>query len=874
MKFRETMSILSLFWYHTHMRFSLGKVLLGIATIALLLNPTKILAFSAGVAMNWSITNAIPSAEELKKAGITVVRVVYKKGQEDSFKKQLATYYSAGIQTIIVLNQESIFLCPADGKVTKEFLDAYVGMIKEVVPLFAEHHPAFEIWNEPDGKSESSIYLEPKSFGILLGAAYNAVKEISPSSPVISGGASSGDPNYFNEITAMYGGNIPADGIGVHPYPVGSNPVQHTLNVIRSYQRFNKPLWITEVGAQGDSPEIAAYLKGVLDGNPQVRVFVWYMWSDAMHPGWGLVRGTDSSTKKLVYDVMASATKTSAGFSTERGGHVDVPEAESGPAGGECGGIPDEPAPIPMCPENGINQVVDLTFAASWKELAANTLFNKSLYKIKGVGAQNIALPQNVEWLSDVTRHMLPHYFTHIKSEDPLNVPPGATAIIENRDEIPITMRGMVSADLDVVAKDNTPTTELSQNKTTIHNLYKDTHSKESQKIDDNQRILSCLTSKESCTKNTENAINLTKPSNVLAEKIEVPCNPSETGMIEGLTSAPDGDNAFEEDEETDNGLIFNVTTSFIAFIGDLADKALTDEQKEQFEDTLEKNGVPLKTKLCTCTMLSNETDLRDNTKNGTTGLLPKEIGDKFVDEQHQAKFENGNYGANKISDPFDEKATKELTPSFSFTKGVTDIFHFEVCKALDFTSPMYEQNCSRGKVSTNSLNNLPLDKEDPPGAVPGDIATLLAGIPENFISMELTPEQYAYLMSQIQVLIDTYVKTGRWRGSQLANKDYQRQIHEYADANNINEAFLYALWIEETHASSAGTFPFGCGRYTEFSDSLNCVALNSVTSTYIRKPLPEALCRYADGHYPCDFTAHPNFIPNLTAYIRMLYQL
>lgn len=169
MKFRETMSILSLFWYHTHMRFSLGKVLLGIATIALLLNPTKILAFSAGVAMNWSITNAIPSAEELKKAGITVVRVVYKKGQEDSFKKQLANYYSAGIQTIIVLNQESIFLCPADGKVTKEFLDAYVGMIKEVVPLFAEHHPAFEIWNEPDGKSESSIYLEPKSFGILLG---------------------------------------------------------------------------------------------------------------------------------------------------------------------------------------------------------------------------------------------------------------------------------------------------------------------------------------------------------------------------------------------------------------------------------------------------------------------------------------------------------------------------------------------------------------------------------------------------------------------------------------------------------------------------------------------------------------------------------
>lgn len=136
-----------------------------------------------------------------------------------------------------------------------------------------------------------------------------------------------------------------------------------------------------------------------------------------------------------------------------------------------------------------------------------------------------------------------------------------------------------------------------------------------------------------------------------------------------------------------------------------------------------------------------------------------------------------------------------------------------------------------------------------------------------NLITAPLTDEQRARLMTKVQGLIDTYVTSGRWPNSQLANPDYQQQIHAAAQQYGINEAFLYALWIEETHASSAGDYPFGCGSSTDFSASLSCVMTDPTVQTYIRDPLPEALCMYAEGHRDCTFEDHPNFVRNLMYY-------
>ena len=130
--------------------------------------------------------------------------------------------------------------------------------------------------------------------------------------------------------------------------------------------------------------------------------------------------------------------------------------------------------------------------------------------------------------------------------------------------------------------------------------------------------------------------------------------------------------------------------------------------------------------------------------------------------------------------------------------------------------------------------------------------------------------------MERIQDLIQQRVLTGSWPNSQLADPARQAAIHQFAIANGVNEAFLYALWIEETHASSVGTYPFGCDSWkmNQFEQSLNCVVNDPVTKTYMRGSFSNAMCMYADGHANCDFSAHPNFIRNLSAYIKLLYPL
>ena len=151
--------------------------------------------------------------------------------------------------------------------------------------------------------------------------------------------------------------------------------------------------------------------------------------------------------------------------------------------------------------------------------------------------------------------------------------------------------------------------------------------------------------------------------------------------------------------------------------------------------------------------------------------------------------------------------------------------------------------------------------------------AEFLEQYSETLITTALTPSQRALLMARIQELIDRYVANGAWPGSELGNTVFQDQIRQFAQDNGINEAFLYALWIEETHASSVGDYPFGCNGWTreEFTESLNCVANDPTVRTYIRGDLDRALCMYADGHYPCDFTAHPNFVRNLMYYYDFL---
>lgn len=65
---------------------------------------------------------------------------------------------------------------------------------------------------------------------------------------------------------------------------------------------------------------------------------------------------------------------------------------------------------------------------------------------------------------------------------------------------------------------------------------------------------------------------------------------------------------------------------------------------------------------------------------------------------------------------------------------------------------------------------------------------------------------------------------------------------------------------IEESGAGAFDSaYALGCegASKTDLDAQLNCL----FARPYANKGFEEFMCMYADGHYPCDFSAHPNFV-------------
>lgn len=107
------------------------------------------------------------------------------------------------------------------------------------------------------------------------------------------------------------------------------------------------------------------------------------------------------------------------------------------------------------------------------------------------------------------------------------------------------------------------------------------------------------------------------------------------------------------------------------------------------------------------------------------------------------------------------------------------------------------------------------------------------------------------------------------WIGSKF-EQNYQKII-DFATQHGFNPTLLLALYLEESHGEAAGTYPLGCGNATTLDGSLQCFATDPAIQSYRHAPLWEFMCRYSDGHYPCDYSAHPNFVRNVFDFYNQL---
>lgn len=169
--------------------------------------------------------------------------------------------------------------------------------LKKRFAKFKSEYPEilhWEIGNEPDSHGNSSSYQTDLDFSYWLYTARQAM----PYDYLIAGGLVSGDANYLNRVDLT---NV--DAIALHPY--GQSPARDGWGVgfvgdlIDSYLRFSKPIWITEFGGEeslfNNEHERAVYHSGmlqVLASYSQVLASIVFCYSDTMVPGFGLVTST------------------------------------------------------------------------------------------------------------------------------------------------------------------------------------------------------------------------------------------------------------------------------------------------------------------------------------------------------------------------------------------------------------------------------------------------------------------------------------------------------------------------------------------------------------------------------------------------------
>lgn len=96
----------------------------------------------------------------------------------------------------------------------------------------------WQIGNESDHRSPSSWTMQADDFSRLLRDARDTLPD---TVFLIAGGMVSGHPEYLDTVDLSH-----VDAIAVHPYAKGP---EAAAGLIREYQRFSKPIWVTEFGA-------------------------------------------------------------------------------------------------------------------------------------------------------------------------------------------------------------------------------------------------------------------------------------------------------------------------------------------------------------------------------------------------------------------------------------------------------------------------------------------------------------------------------------------------------------------------------------------------------------------------------------------------
>lgn len=259
-----------------------------------------------------------PDLERLR--GLAWVRFVYKAAAKhrsvdeafhEEYRALIQAYANAGINSLIVLNQETEWgNAPWDNGNWEAYAASLAGAARRVAELCAPfgNSVAYQIWNEEDSPptNPSAIGVSPENFAPVLAQTAQAIRQVDSDTTVVLGGLNSAPDNavdYLQRIEARLGGSLPVDAVAYHPYgryvhtdPFHGKQFGTLQDALRTFRRAypDLPLWITELGIANDNPigpehypKIANYMREIVtevaeNHGDHVPVLIWFAWSDLM----------------------------------------------------------------------------------------------------------------------------------------------------------------------------------------------------------------------------------------------------------------------------------------------------------------------------------------------------------------------------------------------------------------------------------------------------------------------------------------------------------------------------------------------------------------------------------------------------------------
>ncbi|MBC7814108.1 MAG: SH3 domain-containing protein, partial [Burkholderiales bacterium] len=252
----------------------------------------------------------------------------------------IRSYAEHGIRTLLILNQETFagnapWHPGSDGN-WQRFAQDFGAICGKIAAHYRDFTVDYEIWNEGDMPgAHSSVFIDASNFAPVLSAAAASIYNSSPDAKVIFGGLVNGAvpaAQYVNKVRQQLGGQLPVDGVGVHPYGQrlsnqpnipGNWPGRLDQDTLKVFDNaLPEKLWITEIGisepgviTSAHYAEIASYMRGAFNlietkYVDSIPVVIWFGWSDVMREAG--ITDAQGRPKAHIYDTFFELARNGA----------------------------------------------------------------------------------------------------------------------------------------------------------------------------------------------------------------------------------------------------------------------------------------------------------------------------------------------------------------------------------------------------------------------------------------------------------------------------------------------------------------------------------------------------------------------------------